>query len=153
MKHRQRHGLLIAFFGLLTALLLLYSIAKGALPATCGRASPAFEEELLERINQYRADNGLKPLSRHKALDALAKHHSKDMCKEETLSHDGFSERFHQSGKRRCVENVGWNCASAAEQFDLWKGSPGHDHNLLDRGMGSAGISRIGPYVTFFACE
>jgi uncharacterized protein YkwD len=83
----------------------------------------------------------------------LARRHSKNMCKEETLCHDGFSERFRQSGKRRCVENVGWNCTSAAEQFTQWQRSPGHNHNLLDEGIRSAGISRTGAYVTFFACD
>ena len=153
LKQWKRGSALIAVASLYATLLLLSSPAFGAQPVACDRASPAFEGELLNLINQYRADNGLGTLSRHKALDVMAKRHSRDMCKEEALSHDGFSERFHQSGKKRCVENVGWNCASAAEQFTRWKASQGHNRNLIDEGIRSVGISMVGHYATFFACD
>jgi uncharacterized protein YkwD len=152
-KQWTRGSALLATASFCATLLLLSSPALGTPPVACDHVSPVFEGELLDRINQYRAGNGLGALSRHKTLDVMAKRHSRDMCKEEVLSHDGFSERFHQSGKRRCVENVGWNCTSAAEQFTMWKRSPGHNHNLLDEGIRSAGLSRTGPYVTFFACD
>jgi uncharacterized protein YkwD len=117
-----------------------------------GRLSPC-ESKLLDHINQYRAGNGLNPLRVDKALQGLAKNHSRQMDRENYLSHDAFHERVIRSRRSRCVENVGWNSPTPEDQLRAWKTSEGHNSNLLNKKIKSAGISKIGAFVTFFACD
>ena len=75
------------------------------------------------------------------------------MCEGDILSHDAFGERFGNSGRNCCVENVGRNAATAIDQFRQWRESAAHNENMLDRRIHIAGISKTGYFVTFFACE
>ncbi len=75
------------------------------------------------------------------------------MDKKNVLSHDHFHERFRNCRRSHCVENVGWNSPTPDAQFKAWKGSKGHNANLLDKKIKYAGISKTGAYVTFFACD
>jgi uncharacterized protein YkwD len=113
----------------------------------------SYHEELLGLINRYRTDNHLKPLHSDAKLTALAHSHSTYMHQRDDLSHDGFSERFKNSGSSTCIENVGWNYKTAGEQFAAWRKSSGHDRNMLSNDIRRAGISRVGSYVTFLACR
>ncbi|MBT1073260.1 CAP domain-containing protein [Pelotalea chapellei] len=118
-------------------------------PASAGQ----FEQDLLVRINSYRAAHKLQPLAASDVLEDLARKHSREMEKSGNLSHDGFKERFERSGSHACVENVGWNHETSLSQFTGWKSSPGHDKNMLSKQITKAGIDKTGPYVTFFACK
>lgn len=113
----------------------------------------SFEEELLRCVNQYRVKNDLKPLSFDRTLNNLAKNHCRYMSKTGEMNHDNFDERFRQCGRMLCVENIGWNSPTPEAQFEAWKNSKGHNANLLNREIKHAGISKVGPYVTFFACD
>jgi uncharacterized protein YkwD len=112
-----------------------------------------FIKQLLNYINHYRETNRLKPLSVDGGLTLLAQNHTADMQRKGILSHDLFEERFKKSGHNSCVENVGWNYQSPKELFEAWKNSKGHDQNMVADDIRRAGISRIGTYVTFFACN
>jgi len=112
-----------------------------------------FAEQMLSLINNYRHNNGLSHLSFDAKLTGLAKSHSAEMQHRGALSHDGFDERFHRSGHKSCVENVGWNYATAKELFNAWRNSAGHDRNMRAEDIRRVGISRIGQYVTFFSCN
>jgi uncharacterized protein YkwD len=57
------------------------------------------------------------------------------------------------SGRNHCVENVGWNYASPEDEFIAWKRSDEHNSNMLVPDIRRAGISKVGVYVTFFACD
>jgi len=117
------------------------------------KPSFTFEEKLLTHINQYRIKNGLHPLYFDETLNNLAKGHSRDMYDKKDLNHDNFYERFEQCGRSLCVENVGWNHPTPEAQFKAWKNSKGHNTNMLKKKVKYCGISRIGTYVTFFACN
>ena len=117
--------------------------------ATAGQ----YEEELLVLINRYRSARKLKPLASSQMYNNLAREHSQAMQEQQSLSHDGFDDRFRRAGSRSCVENVGWNHATPQSQFNGWKKSPGHNRNMLSRKINGAGINKTGPYVTFFACN
>jgi uncharacterized protein YkwD len=116
------------------------------------RLSP-YEEKLLRHINQYRVMNRLNPLSINENLNRLAKSHSQYMYKKSTLNHDAFDERFKKCRRSYCVENVGWNWPTPEVQLKAWKNSRGHNANLLNKKIKYAGISKVGTYVTFFACN
>lgn len=114
-----------------------------------------FDDDLLGLINRYRSARKLKPLASSPQLVELAGEHSQAMQEQERLSHDGFDGRFKRAsaeGARGCVENVGWNQQTPQALFDAWRKSSGHNRNMLDRKIRSAGISRRGTYTTFFAC-
>ncbi len=112
-----------------------------------------YERDVLILINKYRASYGLKQLSFSTRLNRLAKQHSQYMQRKSNLSHDLFSSRFQQAKCFTCVENVGWNYSTPKAQFNGWRNSPGHNRNMLNRSINVAGISKVGPYVTFFACK
>jgi uncharacterized protein YkwD len=112
-----------------------------------------YETELLHRINHYRTQNGLNALSFDRILNRLARSHSLYMKKKDILCHDNFQDRFGESGRSSCVENVGWNSPTPGDQLLSWKNSEGHNANLLNRSIRYAGIAKVGAYVTFFACD
>lgn len=135
----------------LPAILFLSCIAASGWDA--GTRLCPYEMKLFQCINQYRASNGLAALTVDNTLQGLAKSHSRQMDGENCLSHDGFHDRFAKCGRSRCVENVGWNSPTPEDQLSAWKNSEGHNSNLLNKKIRFAGISKIGAFVTFFACD
>ncbi len=113
----------------------------------------AYGATLLAEINSYRQENGLNSLRFDPALVRLAQRHSFEMFRQKRMSHSKFRERFQRSGSRLCVENVGWNYSNPLKMFEGWRGSRGHDENMLKEGISKAGIAEVGKYVTFFACR
>ena len=111
-----------------------------------------YAAHLAALVNQYRARNGLRPLTLEPALDALAREHSVAMAAAKRLSHDEFPSRVRRSGHAMCVENVGFNYRSPESQFDGWRGSAGHDRNMLDKRVDRMGIGVAADYVTLIAC-
>jgi len=112
-----------------------------------------FDDDLLGLINSYRSAKKLKPLASSPLYDDLAREHSQTMQERQSLSHDGFDDRFRRAvDASSCVENVGWNHETPKSLFDAWRKSSGHNRNMLDRRIRRAGIARSGTYSTFFAC-
>jgi uncharacterized protein YkwD len=144
MNNRKRPVLFLSLIVLLLTLHPFYGFT--------GSRSSGYEEKLLGQINKYRKANGLHDLIADESLARLAKRHCAHMKKENTLSHEHFNERFRQSGRFLCVENVGWNYETPEDQFTAWKTSAEHNKNLLDNKITRAGIARAGAFVTFFAC-
>jgi uncharacterized protein YkwD len=133
--------------------MILIIVVAGLAYAADKKAPSSYEEKLLGSINQYRLQNGMNSLSFDKALQKFAENHSRHMESTDTLTHAGVDERYKQCGRSLCVENVGWNYMTPEEQFQAWKNSRAHDENMLNKRIKHAGISRIGTYVTFFACD
>ena len=137
---------------------IIFSLIIGALLTVYppyGFAGPrlsSYEERLFMHINQYRMANGLDPLAMDESLTRLAERHSANMEGKNILSHERFNERFRQSGRSLCVENVGWNYQTSEDQFRAWKTSGEHNKNLLNKKITHTGIAQTGAYVTFFAC-
>jgi uncharacterized protein YkwD len=124
--------------------------SNGDLP--CSPSNSAYETELLDLISDYRASNARPSISFDALLNSLATDHSEHMAANDSMSHDGFYDRAANSGFTYCVENVGWNYTTPQAQFDGWRNSSGHNQNMLNVQIEFAGISKVGPYVTFFAC-
>jgi uncharacterized protein YkwD len=120
---------------------------------SCAAGMNAFEKEVFNIINSYRSANGLAQLAFDEKIQALAREHSMEMYRNNSLSHQNFSARFRKSGRRICVENAGWNSPTPQNQFAGWRDSSGHRENMLDRRVKYAGISKVGMYVTFFTCD
>jgi uncharacterized protein YkwD len=120
--------------------------AHAALPGS-------YAAELGKLVNEYRKQHGLNPLTADPRLELLANAHSADMAVAHRMSHDGFQTRMQKTGYKLCVENVGWNYPDARQQFEGWKDSPGHDHNLRDARVTRMGVGISNNYVTYIACE
>ncbi|MCB1522269.1 MAG: CAP domain-containing protein [Hyphomicrobiaceae bacterium] len=89
-------------------------------------------------INQYRKDNGLKPLKLNAELTEAAKAHSRDLAKWDRISHYGSDgsnpwDRVKRTGfkARLAAENVGTGQVTFEEVMKGWRNSPGHNKNLL----------------------
>lgn len=136
--------------------LLLFLLPATVTPARAAdtAAPPAlYSASLLQFINAYRSQHGLRPLDPAAHLAALAREHSRYMAERGDINHDAFDERFARAGSSNCVENVGWNYPDARAQFQGWQQSPGHNAAMLDPAVRKGGVAVVGGYVTFLACS
>ena len=108
-------------------------------------------------VNQYRKDNGLKPLKLNSELTAAAKAHSRDLSKWDRISHYGSDgsnpwDRVKRTGykARLAAENVGTGQTSFPEVMTGWKNSPGHNKNLLLADGEHMGIALVNDPKTEF---
>ncbi|MDI6801301.1 MAG: CAP domain-containing protein [Thermodesulfovibrionales bacterium] len=134
-----------------TLLIIISTLIFGR--SAYSEVEPVFEKDLLKYINNYRIQRGRNPLVFDKGLNGIAEGHSLFMHKNNILSHSNFNKRFNISGRDLCVENVGWNWLTPESQFAAWKESKDHRAIMLQEKITVAGISRVGLYVTFFACQ
>ena len=141
------------FFIILYWIFLLLNSFLTPAYATDEKASDTYEEKLLHSINQYRGQHNAPPLFFDKTLHILAKAHSHYMRGTNKLGHTNFEDRYRQCKRKICVENVGWNFMTPEAQFEAWRVSKGHNINMLNKQIRRAGISKVGSYVTFFACD
>lgn len=107
-------------------------------------------EKARDIINQYRRDNGLKPLTINAELTAAAKSHSRDLAKWDRISHYGSDgsnpwDRVKRAGykPRLAAENVGTGQVSFDEVMKGWKHSPGHNKNLLLSDAQNMGLALV----------
>lgn len=137
----------------LAALLVLVAVATVVGSAMAADQADAYAEQLGTLINRYREQHGLEPLARVAPLSNLAHEHAARMAKQDRLSHDGFAQRFAKAHSPTCVENVGTNYGTPEAEFEAWRRSASHNHNLLDPRIARMGLAIEGRYVAFFACR
>lgn len=121
------------------------------------------EQAFLTLINQYRAQNGLGPLTISTNLNRAAAWMVEDMATKGYFSH---TDSLGRSPYQRAIdcgypsgagENLaagsGWSTAQAA--FDAWRNSPGHNQNMLTGYYQQIGIARYyqagSPYGWYWA--
>ncbi len=102
-----------------------------------------YELNLFQLINDYRFQQLLAALEFDSHLNDLARGHSQNMEISQTMSHDGFQERYESSGFNTCVENVGWNYATPEAMFEGWRTSDGHNRNMLNERIEFVGIWQL----------
>lgn len=130
----------------------------GAQQSTCsGERSDIDEreEDMLDLINAFRAENGVGPLSLSPRLNALAAWKSEDdSAGWSYLSH---TDSLGRSARDRAVEcgygsgvgeNASFGYRSAQAAFDAFMQSPGHRANMRDGRWRAAGIGASGPAWT-----
>jgi len=136
------------------AIALLVTSCAGTPPVVTGGD---YGPETLALINSYRAEHGLAPLAPHGALQALARQHSLEQAASGRMSHAGYRERSAAAREAGlsvlCAENVGHKYRNARQLFSGWKSSAPHRTNLLRPNIRYAGVSVVGDFSTFFACE
>jgi len=126
-------------------------MCDGAGPATTGL--DAEEQSFLQILNDYRAQNGLGPLSACTSLARAAQGHSEDMRDQDYFSHDSLDGR--SPWDRSCnacyelactgtamAENIAAGSPGAQGTFTQWQESPGHNANMLSGDFTVIGIGR-----------
>jgi len=137
---------------------LLLSLLLVLAGASCGKpptpaSGPTAAQQVLALVNQYRQEHGQGELLFDERLADLIMEHVKDMRRRGKLSHEGFQQRFEQSGRKMCVENVSFNALTPAEVVSDWRNSPGHNANLLNASARYAGVAIEGGYAAYIACD
>jgi len=99
-------------------------------------------------VSQYRVSKGLRPVSVDPALTRLALDQARAVAAIGDLSHDvsgSFSSRLAAAQTRRsaAAENLSAGPDSVAEVITQWRGSPGHDRNLLLPEAERIGLARV----------
>ncbi len=135
------------------------TVASAGLPVaqTCGLSG--FQQELMERINQFRAAARTCGTLQYAAAPALkwnsklfnsAAGHSADMAVKNYFSHtsqDGrsFSQRITGAGYawRTAGENIAAGQTSVAQVMTGWINSPGHCANLMNRNFTEVGVACV----------
>ena len=127
-------------------------IAMTAAPGGTTASAPldAEEQAFLNLLNQYRQQNGLGTLTVDPNLQNAAEWMSTDMGVNNYFSHtdslgrDPF-QRMNAFGYTYNTwkgENIAAGTSSAQIVFDLWKGSSGHNANMLNPNYKVVGIAR-----------
>lgn len=119
------------------------------------------EQEFLKLINDYRASNGAGPLTLSKELKKPAEWYSNEQAKNylDGTHNDALGrtpeQRYVDCGvtiKSSDAENKLYGDATAADAFNTWKNSPGHNENMLDPNSKQIGIGITGDtWVTVFS--
>ena len=114
-------------------------------------AVDAEEQRLLVLINEYRAQNGLNPLSMSPDVTRAAAWFSRNMADTNTFPADHRDTLGRDPATRltecdvrytRYAENIAAGPSDAQGIFNLWRNSPPHNANMLDPNVTLAGIAR-----------
>ena len=90
-------------------------------------------------LNEFRKQNGLKPLNSDGRLTSLASVHAADMARRNSLDHNGFLLYRAPAGAR--AENVAYGCKDTTCTIRLWINSSGHRANMLRPGLKRYGLA------------
>ena len=108
------------------------------------------EQAFLVAINNYRGQNSLGALTLNPSLTRAATWMSGDMAAYNYFSHDDrfgrtFDVRLGQCDVARAIwgENLAAWYDTGQSVFEGWRGSPGHNANMLNGAFKSIGISRV----------
>ena len=129
-------------------------------PVAHAAVAVRLERAIVREINTIRARAGLSRVTTTRRLHRLARHHTLDMLRRDSFSHDGDGTTFSQRIRARVhYRKVGETLAmmprrtSARRIVAAWMHSPSHRAVLLDpayRRIGVSGASgRMGPTRAF----
>ena len=109
--------------------------------------SQQFVNEVLRLTNEFRAKNGLAPLTANAELDQTAQKYSETMAIGDFFSHTGKDgskpwDRAEDEGyqARTMGENIAAGQRSPKQVVDGWINSPGHRANMLNPNFTELGV-------------
>jgi uncharacterized protein YkwD len=128
--------------------------------AGSGGAANAYDDEELKfvgLINDYREQNGLRPVILSDTLAVAAERHSKDMAEYGFFAHNTAQSSYYPDGAepwdRMKAEGYDYNTPkgenlavgyeAAEEAMHAWKDSPSHNAAMLDGNYRVMGVARI----------
>ena len=166
-KSHSRLGI-ICFAGILLVVLLF------GLLLTSGAEAYSYTNEeatFVNLLNEYRVANGLSPLLVSDLVSEACYRHNHDMAKYSFFSHyseksDWFAtnalpwDRMSLSGYDFYTskgENIAAGQQTAAQVFEAWKASSGHNANMLGSAYTVIGVSRYqlagSPYTFYWTTD
>jgi len=120
------------------------SVSKGSTSKTVLKA---WEKEILDLTNSFRARNGVSALSWSDAAATTARLHSEDMAKNNYFNHTGLDgstpgDRMKAQGisYRSNGENIIGGYGNALFSSNGWMNSSGHRSNMLNKGFTYLGV-------------
>ncbi len=106
-------------------------------------------------VNDFRAQNKLRPVSRNSVLIKAATQQSTDMNEMGKLVHlsrngEDLSARLKKHGYPVCYarENIAHKYKDETAAFNAWLTSPEHRKNMLNPNVTEYGMARVGNYYT-----
>jgi hypothetical protein len=115
--------------------------------------NPAYEQEVVDLVNQERAKAGLPPLKRVVELDDAARYHAADMVQDVYFEHDSFDrvdetlvyvcstwERIKKYYPSPRAENIAGGYATPQAVMSGWMNSSGHRKNILSSSSWEIGV-------------
>lgn len=147
-QQRLRYLSIIFLASLALSLSFIYPITPHAQTTT---TLDAEEQAFLTLINNYRQQNGLSPLQASVSLTNAAKWMSADMAAKNYFSHTDSLGRdpfvrmasFGYNYNAYKGENIAAGYSDAANTFNQWKNSAGHNANMLNANYKVIGIGRV----------
>lgn len=93
------------------------------------------EEEILDLVNEHRAELNLPPLQLVSVISKAAQQHSEDMADRKVpFGHSGFDARIDKilakTGGIAAGENVAYGSRTAIDVVKMWLNSKGHRKNI-----------------------
>jgi uncharacterized protein YkwD len=118
-----------------------------------GTSNAAFEQQVIDLVNQERTSRGLNPLKRSDGLTNAARYQAADMSQDNYFSHDTF-DRVGGNLVKKCGpwerianyysgangENAAAGYTSPQAVMNAWMNSSGHRSNILNPGTVSIGV-------------
>lgn len=107
-----------------------------------------WREELLSRVNRFRAQNGLKPVTLNKRLNKAAQSHADDMAVRDYFAHNSPEGR-HPGNRANdfgydyqiVLENLAMGYGAPEKVVEGWKSSTqGHREAMIDPRVNEVGI-------------
>lgn len=113
------------------------------------------ERDASRLVNEYRAENGLEPLTISADLSVKARVKSRDMLENNYFSHNSptYGSPFALMKTlgityRTAAENIAMGYTTAEAVVSAWMNSPGHRANILSSNYTSMGIGHVDGYWT-----
>lgn len=145
--------------GVLVVSLFLYPGYAAAFTGCSAEPAPAvnaeFEAQVVQLVNQERANHNLPPLKLLSSLTAAARHHAMDMAVDNYFNHNsmdpagsdytvacGTFDRISlwYKGWSGAAENIAAGFNSPQQVMDAWIASDGHRANILNPGYTEFGV-------------
>ncbi len=164
----------LRILGLTLAVVLVLAMLLGfAFTARAQAAVSYSDQELafINLLNNYRSTNGLQPLLLSDMITEACDRHNSDMAKYSFFNHyslasDWFAynaspwDRMAMSGyafNTSMAENIAAGQTTAAQVFDAWKNSAGHNTNMLGAAYKVIGVSLVivpgSPYTCYWTTD
>lgn len=127
----------------------------GMIPVCCAPTAgeKAEIDEVFRLLNEHRQANGVAPLAYDNQLEAAIQGHCLHMAEHSFFDHSAPESsvnspwtRAELCGTSAGGENIANGQSSPAAVMTSWKGSPGHNGNMLDPDFKRVGIGRTGSY-------
>jgi uncharacterized protein YkwD len=119
-------------------------LAAAVLPAfpAAAASKPDAAEAMVDRINEARANHGLRPLQAAPRLMRSAQRHAASLMRADAFNHAPMEIRGFRATGEMLAFTPGWKLATS-RVVRMWLGSSGHRAVMLSRTFGSIGVGPI----------